>query len=157
MNYYSKIADGYNELHSEEQVKKVKRIIKELNIGRESVLDVGCGTAFYSNLFYNYTGLDSSKGMLRKSKGKIFFGTAEKLPFADNSFDVVICVTAIHNFNDPKKAIEEMKRVGRNKFAISVLRKSIKFQSIRNLIHENLSVREVEEDKDIIFIQTGKT
>jgi len=72
MNYYSKIADGYNELHSEEQVKKVKRIIKELNIGRESVLDVGCGTAFYSNLFYNYTGLDSSKGMLRKAKGKIF-------------------------------------------------------------------------------------
>ena len=53
--------------------------------------------------------------------------------------------------------IEEMKREGRNKFAISVLRKSIKFQSIRNLIHENLSVREVEEDKDIIFIQTGKT
>jgi SAM-dependent methyltransferase len=36
---------------------------------------------------------------------------AESLPFADGSFDVVVCRTAAHHFDDPAAAVAEMARV----------------------------------------------
>jgi ubiquinone/menaquinone biosynthesis C-methylase UbiE len=36
---------------------------------------------------------------------------AEHLPFADASFDVVVCRTAAHHFQDPAAAVAEMARV----------------------------------------------
>ena len=38
---------------------------------------------------------------------------AEALPFADRSFDVVVCRVAAHHFTDPARAIAEMARVTR--------------------------------------------
>ena len=108
---YKIIAKSYNELYYSEQLNKVKLIIKILNIKKEKVLDVGCGTAFYSKLFKDYTGIDQSKEMLKQSNAKVIYGNGEKLPFKDNSFDIVISISAIHNFKDPIKGINEMKRV----------------------------------------------
>jgi len=157
MDYYSRIARGYGELYGEEQLNKVKVIIKELNIKNEKVLDIACGSALYSKLFKYYTGIDSSKGLLKQTTANVIFGKAEKLPFKDKSFDVVICVTAIHNFDDPKKAIIEMKRVSKSKIAITLLKKSKKFSIIKELIYEYLDVYEIKEDKDIIFIQDSNS
>ena len=39
--------------------------------------------------------------------------SAESLPFADSSFDVVACRTAPHHFADVRKAVREMARVSR--------------------------------------------
>jgi len=109
MDYYSSIARGYSELYGEEQLKKVKIIIKELKIKDEKVLDIACGPALYSKLFKYYAGIDSSKGLLKQTTANVIFGKAEKLPFKNKSFDVVICVTAIHNFDDPKKEEKDEK------------------------------------------------
>jgi demethylmenaquinone methyltransferase/2-methoxy-6-polyprenyl-1,4-benzoquinol methylase len=147
---YNKLAKGYNELYSEEQLKKVKLIIKLLKIKNESVLDVGCGTALYSNLFKKYIGIDNSKEMLKKAKAKVIFGNAEKLPFKNKSFDTVISITAIHNFKDSKKAISEMKRVAKKKIAISVLKKSRKFKSIEKQLED---FKKFEQEKDVIFVK----
>jgi SAM-dependent methyltransferase len=38
---------------------------------------------------------------------------AEHLPFADASFDAVVCRTAAHHFEDPAAAVAEMARVAR--------------------------------------------
>jgi SAM-dependent methyltransferase len=38
-------------------------------------------------------------------------GDAHKLPFQDNSFDVVTCQTVLIHLKDPKMALSEMKRV----------------------------------------------
>ena len=38
---------------------------------------------------------------------------AEDLPFADGSFDVVVCRVAAHHFTDPGRALREMSRVAR--------------------------------------------
>lgn len=151
MNYYDQISEGYNELHKEEQIKKVKLIIKLLDIKDEKILDIGCGTAFYSNLFKNYTGIDNSQGMLDQAKAKVILANAESLPFEDNSFGAVISVTAIHNVKNFKKAIQEIKRVAKNKIAISILKKSNNFKAIEREL-ENF--QSTEEDKDIIFYQT---
>jgi ubiquinone/menaquinone biosynthesis C-methylase UbiE len=154
MNYYDQISEGYDELHKEEQLKKVKIIIKELNIKDEKVLDIGCGTAFYSNLFKNYTGIDNSKGMLKQSKAKVILGDAENLPFEDKSFDIVISITAVQNFKDVEKAIKEIKRIAKNKIAISILKKSKKLQLLRKLLKD---FKEIEQEKDIIFLKVYQT
>jgi ubiquinone/menaquinone biosynthesis C-methylase UbiE len=148
MDYYSEISEGYNELHREEQLNKVKILIKELNIKNDKVLDVGCGTAFYSNLFKDYTGIDNSKGMLSKSDANVIHGEAENLPFKDKSFDTVISLTAIHNFKNTKRAIQEMKRVTKKKIGITVLKKSKKLKEIENELKD---FKRIEEDKDFIF------
>ena len=45
MNYYDKIAKGYEELHKEEQLKKIKLIKTILKVNpTDKLLDVGCGT-----------------------------------------------------------------------------------------------------------------
>ena len=150
---YDVIAPSYNELHREEQLNKVRIIIKELKITNEKVLDVGCGTALYSYFFNDYTGIDNSKKMLEQSNARVIYGKAENLPFHDSSFDAVICVTAIHNFKEINKAITEIRRVSKNKIAITVFKRAKNFLYIKTLINKNFkNIKEIEEEKDIIFI-----
>jgi ubiquinone/menaquinone biosynthesis C-methylase UbiE len=39
------------------------------------------------------------------------FGNASDMPFAENSFDFLVCRAAFKNFSEPRKAIDEMRRV----------------------------------------------
>ena len=150
MGYYDEIADGYNELHSKEQLNKIKTILKNLQIHDETVLDVGCGTASYAYLFRNYTGIDPSEGMIRQANSNVQLGEAEDLPFKDKSFDIVMAITAIHNFKDPKKAIKEMERVGKKRIIITLLKKSKKFEEIRK---ELKGFEEIDQEIDLIFVK----
>lgn len=145
---YNIIAKSYNELHKQEQLNKIKLIIKLLNIKNEKILDVGCGTAFYSNLFENYTGIDPNKEMLKESNANVIQGNGENLPFKDNSFEIVISVSAIHNFKDPIRGIKEIKRVAKNKIAISVFKRAKNFKIIERELN---NFKQIEEDKDMIF------
>ncbi|MFH1505696.1 MAG: methyltransferase domain-containing protein [archaeon] len=154
MSYYDSIADGYDNLHKEEQLKKLDIIRVNLPIEKgDALLDVGCGTGFsHDVLECNWTGLDPSKKLLDKAKGRVVLGKAEAMPFPDKSFDVVISVTAIHNFEDVEKGLREMKRVGDKRFAFGVLKKSDKFASIKKLIEEMFDIKKtIEEEKDLIF------
>jgi ubiquinone/menaquinone biosynthesis C-methylase UbiE len=38
-------------------------------------------------------------------------GNASEMPFAENSFDLLVCRAAFKNFSEPQKAIDEMHRV----------------------------------------------
>ena len=69
-----------------------------------------------------YYGLDISWGMLRQSQKnsrrwkmpvELFCGAAERLPFADGSFDVVFHAGGIHFFSDKVRAISELIRVAK--------------------------------------------
>ena len=87
------------------------------------VLDVAVGTGrmiptvLSSNKQIEYVGLDSSKTMLnsikRRSNVKLIKGDATKLPFKDNTFDVVFTFHLLWHL--PKdvqvKIVNEMKRV----------------------------------------------
>ncbi len=48
-----------------------------------------------------------------KGAGNVRFqlGTAESLPFPDNSFDLITCRYAAHHFSDVRKAVSEVARV----------------------------------------------
>lgn len=158
MNYYNKISKGYNELHGEEQKKKIELIKKNIKIKKtDKLLDVGAGTGLSSDFECDVTAVDTSKELLKQNPAiKKFVAGAEKLPFKDNYFDVVVSVTAIHNFKNIEKGLKEIKRVGKNKFVFSVLKKSSKFDLIKKLIKKYFKIqKEIEEDKDVVFILSG--
>ena len=96
------------------------------------VLDVGCGMA---HLLYEFTqavpgievtGLDISDYALEHAKEEIrdrlVKGEAQELPFEDDSFDLVISLTTLHNLRiyDLKKAVQEIKRVSKGNSYIMV-------------------------------------
>jgi len=158
MEYYDIIAPGYDELYKEEQLNKYRLIQKNLAIGEENtLLDVGCGTGFSSEIFRcRIMGIEPSRELVRKKKtsenADFLQGRAEHLPFKDRAFDVIICVTAIHNFENPRRALEEMKRVCKGKGAITILRKARKAEELRTLAQEIFKIEKVvEEDKDSIL------
>jgi ubiquinone/menaquinone biosynthesis C-methylase UbiE len=156
MGYYDEISEGYEELHKEEQLKKVKIILNKLNLKKtDKLLDVGCGTGFYLDMFKcKVTGVDPAPKLIKKYKGeqKIILARAEELPFPDNSFHIVTSITAIQNFEDIEKGLQEMKRVGKKNFVLSALKRSNRISLIEKLINHLFIVDEkIEEDKDIIF------
>jgi len=156
MNYYDQTSAGYQELHKEEQKKKIKIIKNNINIKPgETILDLGAGTGFLNEFFPDNEiySIDPSEKLLAQNKNPIKFKTsAEKLLFPDNTFDWIISVTAIHHF-DLDESIKKMKRVGKKNFVITVLKKSPKKQQIiEKLKQEFIIKKQIDEEKDIIFI-----
>jgi len=157
--YYNEIAQGYDELHEFEQLQKVALIKEQLNIQPETtLLDVGCGTGISSQFDCDVTGIDPSEALLKKAKKKFpdkqfIAASAEELPFEDHSFDIVVSITAIQNFDDVEKGLQEIRRVGKKQFALSYLKRSFKAKSIEETITKLFPKNEkIEEEKDIIFI-----
>ena len=85
----------------------------------DKVLDIGVGTGIFASALMKFgaeiTGIDVSEKMLEiaKSKGvsNVVIGNAESLDFPDESFDLVISITALEFIKNPDKAIAEMIRV----------------------------------------------
>ena len=154
MAYYDNISEGYDGLYKDEQIKKLNIIKSKIKIRKNSkLLDVGCGSGLSSDFGCFVVGIDPSIGLLKNNKNKMkIMGIAEMLPFKDSSFEWVISVTAMHNFDDAEKSINEAKRAGKDNFVFSVLKKSKKFDKISMIINKNFKVyNAVEEDKDVIF------
>lgn len=160
MEYYDTIATGYDELHKGEQLEKYRLIQKHLNIGKnDKLLDVGSGTGFSSEIFRcEIMGIEPSGQMLKEARkniprGAVYIqGKAEQLPFKDKTFDIILCVTAFHNFNEPKRALKEIKRVGKGKGAITIMKKARKAKELQTLVKETFNIKKVvEEEKDIIL------
>lgn len=93
----------------------------------DKILDVGCGKAYLLYelhlLGMEVHGFDISEHGLADAKEEIrdnlFNHRAEKpYPFADNEFDLVITLNTLHNLEifDLKVALEEIERVGKNKY-----------------------------------------
>jgi ubiquinone/menaquinone biosynthesis C-methylase UbiE len=90
----------------------------------EFILDAGCGTGVFTHDLLTagakVTGLDLSFPMLRRAGKKagaypfrMVQGDLRRLPFAGNSFDKVISVTAIEFIDDAQAAVAELFRVVR--------------------------------------------
>ena len=87
----------------------------------EKLLELGCGPGKYvamlSTLGYQVTGVDPyefpSWEFLRKETPAQLTNNvkAEDLPFPDNSFDHVVCLGALLYFDDPARALRELRRV----------------------------------------------
>ncbi len=97
-----------------------------------SVLDVGCGKGFMLHdmaaLIPGITvrGIDISEYAIANAmddmKPCVQVADARRLPFPDKSFDVVISITTVHNFNrqDCATVLREIERVARKGSFITV-------------------------------------
>jgi len=140
----------YNGLRYDEQLSKALIIFKIL--GDEKTLDVGCGTGISSEPFNDVIGIDPSEELLKYNKKTCFLASAEDLPFDDDSFVNVISITAIHNFDDIKLGLSEIKRVGK-RFGFSLLKRSSKTNKILELIGDLFVVDEIiDQGTDLIII-----
>ncbi len=96
----------------------------------ESILDAGCGEGFTmdkllkSDVGKKIEGIEYSKDAL--SFGKKLFpdlifkqGSIYKLPYKDNSFDLIICTEVVEHLDTPAKALKEMLRVSKKYLIIS--------------------------------------
>jgi SAM-dependent methyltransferase len=98
------------------------------------VLEVGCGEGEIASLLHHrwgdVTGLDLPDAGLRADwatvEGPRFLhADAERLPFPDDHFDVVLAVEVLEHLRDPQKGLEEMARVSRRHLVFSVPREPI--------------------------------
>lgn len=98
----------------------------------ETLLDVGCGTGYFTRRFARdagaiITGVDPDLHRLEFARGHAVnreayvAGRAEILPFADRSFDCCIAVTSLCFIEGQRKALEEMARVTRRRVAVGLL------------------------------------
>ncbi len=154
---YNHIAPSYNELHSQEQLNKLKLIKTHFSPDHNALLlDVGCGTGL-SSLLFNCVkvGIDSSIEMLRQATDMLrVLGFAKNLPFKDKAFDYSICLTALHNFRDFRIALSEMKRVTKWKIIVSVMKRSSRHSAICNHLKKHYKPYLLLNDRvdDIFFI-----
>ncbi len=94
-------------------------ILRQLK-GAKDVLSVGCGPAIIETGLaehgFSVTGLDVSKEALGQAPSSIrtVVGQAEKMGFADCSFDAVIYVASIQFIERYKEAVKQTNRVLRS-------------------------------------------
>lgn len=101
-------------------------VLDRVNLkGNERILDIGCGPGLYHHKLQprwdaipdmTYIGMDLVDSMLvnhpaKEGKGELGVGNIEQLPFATNSFDVVMANHMLYHVNDIHKAIKEMQRI----------------------------------------------
>jgi ubiquinone/menaquinone biosynthesis C-methylase UbiE len=89
----------------------------------DRILDLGCGTGWASRrmarVAAEVTGLDVADEMLRRaaeasagiSNVRYVWGSAEKIPAADNAFTKVLSVESFYYYADQGKALDELRRV----------------------------------------------
>ncbi len=165
-DYYDSMAEGYEELHRDEQLKKlsfIKHKLEEENLmfsSKDLLLDVGCGsgltTRFWDFVDCDKIGIDPAGKLLKKAMSRdlhsrYVLARAEDIPFSDDYFDVVISVTAIQNFEDVEKGLLEMKRVAKRFLILTFLRKASNIGLIAALIKKHFRVLHFfKEEKDFI-------
>jgi ubiquinone/menaquinone biosynthesis C-methylase UbiE len=129
---YEHLAPGYDERYSlpaEEEARGKALLTLAAQDKARRILEVGCGTGHWlkglAGLAVDRYGLDLSEGMLRKAAANdpqihLARGSAIDLPYAENCFDLVYCVDAIHHFGDAYRFIEQAYRVLRTGGRIAI-------------------------------------
>ena len=107
-------------------------IIKYYLNENDTLLDIGCGQGFhdrqiaylYPKIYFvledissnNLTRLDkffkkADDGKIIKSRYQIVLGTTDSIPLISSAYRKILCRKTVHEFSDPSKMINELKRL----------------------------------------------
>jgi SAM-dependent methyltransferase len=111
---YDRIGVGYRQVRQPDP-----RIAAHLEAAlgdARSVLNVGAGTGSYEPAEREVTAVEPSRVMIKQrppGAAPVVQGSAEKLPFGDDSFDAAMAIITVHHWRDPAAGLAEMWRVAR--------------------------------------------
>lgn len=129
---YDLIAPEYNRRFESGGQPATANVLHEL-VGEtraEQVLEVGCGTGHWLGELTStgawLCGLDFSSGMLAQAREgdallPLVQGRAEELAYENGSFDLVLCVNALHHFQRKPDFVAEAFRLLRQGGALAVI------------------------------------
>ena len=106
-----------------EDIMALRRDVVPLAKGQ--VFELGCGGGINQQLYdpsaiSGFSGLDPSAKLLDYARAEaakkgwqadIRAGFGEDIPFADDSFDTVVCTFTLCSVNDPARTLSELRRV----------------------------------------------
>lgn len=149
---YDLTADVYDKRYKDIQFEKFKLMLQDIQL-RGKILDHGCGTGLLAEFLQAKPfGIDISFKMLKKAKQRgelIVQGDLEHLPFKDNVFDNVLSFTALQNTKHPDKALDELKRITKDKIILTHLDKF----DFTKQIEKRFEIQEIRQaGEDIGFV-----
>ncbi len=148
MHAYNVTAQMYDERYSEEQQRKYRKALENVDVLGEAVLDVGCG----SGLFFRQVaskaeivvGVDVSFKLLKKAKEQakaqrnvfVLQADADHLPFREGVFGGVFAFTVLQNMPQPATTLTELRRVVKvsGKIVVTGLKKAFRLEEFMDLL-----------------------
>lgn len=122
--HYDDVADVYDQRYDVRQGRLYHHHLSQIALERLPdgglLLDLGCGTGLFIDHYQknggSAVGLDISPGMVgmgrkRCPDSEFMVGTAEILPFADETFDSVASLLAFSYLTHPEATIRECHRI----------------------------------------------
>jgi len=92
-------------------------------------LDIGCATGFFIKDLPNAVGIDVDKNYLRQAKKLIgqraLYGDSSKIPFANNSFDIINLRYVVEHLEDVKSTFKEIARVSKPNSKVIIMTTNI--------------------------------
>jgi len=116
--------DAFMKYFSPEYPELIQRISRNVE-GAQRILEVGTGTGLIALALdgagQKIDALDISPVMITRAREKgcalgldsirFVIGSAYRLPWPDESYDVVVCANTLHVLEEPGRVVSEMRRV----------------------------------------------
>jgi ubiquinone/menaquinone biosynthesis C-methylase UbiE len=164
--YLSKVYDQVNPFIWNEEMRD--EALELLDIQQDDrVLDIGCGTGFGTEGLLQYSddvhGLDQSIHQMEKAWEKFgkndqvrfYRGDAERLPFNDDSFDVIWSSGSIEYWPNPVDALEEFRRVVKPGHKVLVVGPDYPKSSVFQKVADAIMLFYDEEEAQRMFEEAG--
>ncbi|MBV0900330.1 methyltransferase domain-containing protein [Haloarcula salina] len=164
--YLSKVYDQINPFIWDERMRDEAIAMLDLSPD-DRVLDVGCGTGFATEGLLEHVetvyGLDQSAHQLSKAyrkfgkRGDVRFhlGDAERLPFKDDSFDVVWSSGSIEYWPNPVDALAECRRLTKPGGRVLIVGPDYPNSSIFQKMADAIMLFYDEAEADRMFTEAG--
>jgi SAM-dependent methyltransferase len=116
---YDRIGQSYSATRQTDP--RLAELIWEALGNAETVLNVGAGSGAYEPRDRSVCAVEPSAVMIAQrpaSAARAVQASAEALPFADGSFDVVMAVLSDHHWRDRRQGLHELRRVARRRVVL---------------------------------------
>ena len=145
---YDVTAEMYNERYAEEQQRKYRKALENVDVAGRTILDVGCGSGlFFSQVAVQadmVVGVDVSRKLLMKAKEHagdfgnvhVLLADADHLPFKDGFFGAVFAFTVLQNMPKPNETLNELKRAAKKggRVVVTGLKKAFSLEKFMDVL-----------------------